>query len=237
MSKKRISVGPGGKIRLKRETRPADRAEPDRESMPEQSPADPTGSESTRTEPTASPETDAEGLRIPQQLLLDQATLLTESQVRPHEETDRNIEILYLMSGDDATAVDEIHGMASSQVVLKADSNSISWSGKVIDYLKQERSTQPSLVLMNHTHPSGSVVPSATDMADGWPAFARNLRETWSGTRVLFGIHGLETEFSQPKPERAPTVTENTIEWQSTKRPHRFRVYSERGNQIPVTVI
>jgi len=237
MSKKRISVGPGGKIKIKRNTRPADRAEPDRESGAEQSPVGQTGSESTRTETTASPNSDAEDLRIPRQLLIDQATLLTESQVRPHEETDRNIEIMYLMSGDEVTAVDEIHGMASSQVVIEADSSSISWCGKVIDYLKQERSTQPSLVLMNHTHPSGSVVPSATDMADGWTAFARNLRETWSGTRVLFGIHGLETEFTQPKPERAPTVTQNTIEWQSTKRPHRFRVYSERGNQIPLTVI
>jgi len=237
MSKKRISVGPGGKIRIKRKESPPDTGDDESEPQPERSPAGPADPKSTSTESTSGPKTDDERLRIPSQLLLDQATLLTESQVRPHKKTDQNIEILYLMSGDKLTAVDEIHGMASSQVVLEADVNSIKWSKNVIDYLKQERSSQPNLVLMNHTHPSGSVTPSATDMADGWPAFAKSIRELWSDTRVLFGIHGLETEFRQPKSEQPPTVTENTVEWQSTKRPHRFRVYSERGNEIPVTVI
>jgi len=237
MSKKRISVGPGGKIRIKRKTSPADTVDSESNAVPKESPTEPAEPKSVTTESTSGIETDDEQIRIPKQLLIDQATLLTESQVRPHEKTDKNIEILYLMSGDKLTAVDEIHGLASSQVVLQADANSIEWSGKAIDYLQQERSTQPNLVLMNHTHPSGSVTPSPTDMTNGWPTFANSIHELWSDTRVLFGIHGLGTEFSQPKSERSPTVNENTIEWQSTKRPHRFRVYSERGNKVPVTVI
>jgi hypothetical protein len=236
MGKKRIRVGPGGKIRIKRksksESEPDRRSEPDRESSP-----------SERTDPKSRPDpkpADTEGdLEVPEELLGDHAERVTEAQVRPEDPTtDGDVELIYAFSGEHRERLDSFHGLSSSEIIREATERSIRWIGSaIVDHVSAELDRQPGVVVFSHTHPSGGTTPSSTDLHDGWPGIARAIRDEWAGCRVVFAIHGLGDEFSRPRGRTDPTVRNDRVEWRSTKREHRVQFYDHDADTIRPRVI
>jgi proteasome lid subunit RPN8/RPN11 len=240
MGRKKITVGPGGKIRIKRTSSDSETEDDDTTPNPA---TDPSDSPNENPNPTdgVSPSTPDRSFEIAirKTVLTDHAEVVTEAQVRPEDgNQDSDVELLYGLSGDQDNHISEFHGLSSSEIVMKATDNQIQWLGsKIPEYIETERGNVPAVVIHTHTHPNGSTQPSTRDMTDGWPSFARTVRNQWPATRVLFAIHALRDEYSSPADRSSPTCEGDKIVWNSPKRKHELRIFDHDANTVTPALI
>ena len=240
MGRKKISVGANGKIRIKRNS--GDSVTEDSDAAPNPT-NDPSNCPVETPDPNdgVSPSTPDESfeIAIPENVLTDHAEVVTEAQVRPEDSNqDSDVELLYGLSGDQEDHIGEFHGLSSSEIVSKATENEIEWLGNSItDHIEAERGDMPAVVIHVHTHPNGSTRPSSKDMTDGWPSFARTVRNKWPKTRVLFAIHALKDEYNAPADRSKPTREGDKIIWNSPKREHELRVFDHNATAITPTLL
>jgi proteasome lid subunit RPN8/RPN11 len=230
MPKKRIRIGSGGKIRIKRSR---DDDDPD-DTRPGTDDED-RGRERERDddEDDVPPGRD-DRLQIPSGFVENFIETRAESQFRPDED---DVETVYALTGSSSGRIDETHSFSSEQIVRKASSNRVRYRvGSIIEHITRERETSPEVLVKFHTHPHTTTRPSELD-EETWERIADDFRDEWPSVRVLYGIHTYSTEFKKPKSRASPEVRDGQIEWRSITRDHSARVFDEHADGVEVSLI
>jgi proteasome lid subunit RPN8/RPN11 len=227
MGKKRIKVGAGGKVRVKRDS--GDDGGDSRSGTTDRTaPADRT------TDDTGSSPSGDDAFHIPTGLVEDFMETRAESQFRP-DETD--VETVYALTGESASRADETHSFSSEQIVTTASSSQVRYRvGPIIQHVNRELAGRPSAIVKFHTHPRGTPQPSDQDRTS-WRDIAEDFRDEWPNVRVLFGIHAFSREFDAPRSRAPPSSDGYRVEWRSITRDHTARLYDERADPVEVSVV
>jgi hypothetical protein len=162
---------------------------------------------------------------------INQMEIRVESVFRPKE---HDVEVVYALSGQDEK-IDMLHNMSSNEVVAHASPEMISYyAEKMIEYIREERTEDPGLIIHVHSHPSGLPIPSDVDRKS-MIEVAREMKEIIPNSTILFGIHAIGNENRHPRtlPVR---IAENRIRWTSITRIHEVAFFDEKSNPVDVRI-
>ena len=195
----------------------------------------PVGPSPTGAEPLKSPEpvTTTTRVLLISTRLINLMEIRAESGFRPNE---KDVEIVYALSGRGYNAVDMLHKLSSQTVVEEAtEDHVISSAQGMIEHIIKERGAPPKLVVGVHTHPQGVPKPGDKDNR-----YFRNASETIKALmpdiNILFGIHAISSESIRERLE--PTrASRNTIKWSSITREHEIAFYTPDANIYEVKLI
>jgi proteasome lid subunit RPN8/RPN11 len=209
----KISIDGGGDIIIKRKPR-------DKKTKPASEQAqvtDPPGSRTRRVTLTFS------------KGILDQMEIRTEGVFRPRMQ---DVETAYGISGDEI--LDMFHKFTSSEVIRESTPSAIyTTTDNKIEYILEERSESPKMMVDVHTHPAGIAELSEEDRST-MKKIAQVFKEKMSGTKIIFGVHAVSEERDLGKRIK-PEASGNRIKWRSLTREHEVAFYDE--NSRPVDVI
>ncbi len=163
--------------------------------------------------------------------LINQMEIRVESVFRPKVQ---DVEVVYALSGQNGI-VDRLHNLSSNEVVAHATPDMITYTAeKMMEYIREERTKTPELIIHVHSHPSG--LPELSDIdRDSMKKVAKRVREIIPDATIIFGVHAVSDEHRQRRipPQK---VSENWIRWSSITRIHEVAFFDENTRPVVVRI-